>query len=90
MKYRLKVDTNQKILVEVLRKRGFYVRIIGKPVDLLVSKHGKDIMVEIKDPKKEGQKYEYTIAQKKFFKEWTGRSIPTLRTVEDALKFEIP
>ncbi len=84
-----RVDKNQAQIVEALRKRGYQVFIVGHPVDLLIAKHGMDILVEVKDPKKKGHEDEYTPAQKKFLKEWQGRPIVTLRTVEDALKFEL-
>lgn len=83
-------DSNQAEIVQTLRVRGFNVYILGRPTDLLVSKHGKDTLIEIKDPKVQGRKNEYTRAQKNFYLSWTGRPIPTLRTVEEALKFEIP
>ncbi len=84
-----KVDSNQKELVEILRKRGFQVHQISKPFDLIVAKNGKSAIVEIKDPKKEGWKNEYTPAQKKFLASWQGGPIITLRSLEDALNFKL-
>lgn len=82
-------DKNEKDIIEVLQKRGFQVKKLGQPFDLLVAKNKKWSMVEVKDPKKKGHGDEFTDAQKEFFKDWQGPDIPILRTLDDALKFEL-
>src|SRR5271154_2176247 len=52
-----KVDTAQQAIVEGLRKCGYWVEVIGQPVDLLV---GKDFfnwhLLEVKTPQKNGKR----------------------------------
>lgn len=83
-----KVDNNQAEIVALLRARGFQIvhtHMMGRGFpDLIVNKHGRTNFVEIKD----GPKADYTEQQLKFYKEWEGSKIYTLRTDEEALKFE--
>lgn len=88
-KYALRVDSNQAPIVELLRARGFQVKIIGKPFDLLISRDKKMQYAEVKDPKKQGWANEFTNAQKKFLRDWQGPEIAILRTHEDVLKYEL-
>lgn len=86
--YNRKVDKNQKEIVEVLRKRGFYVALThrqgdGYP-DLHVSKGRRAQLIEVKDGNEA-----LTPKEEKFHTEWQGPPIAILRSIEDALTFEI-
>jgi hypothetical protein len=50
MRRAARVDLNQRQTVRELTKLGFSVAVIGRPVDLLIGKHGMDAQVELKTP----------------------------------------
>jgi hypothetical protein len=56
------------------------VWIIGLPVDLLMGKNGRTVLVEVKTPKGK-----YTPLQEDFMHHWTGGAVATIRDVEGAL-----
>lgn len=87
--YRTQADPNQPMIVGILRKRGFQVYHLGRPVDLLIAKDRRMALAEVKKPEARGLKKEYTPSQKKFLSEWRGPAIFILRTKEDALHFEL-
>ena len=47
-RYAARTDSNQKEIVDALRKIGCQVEVIGKPVDLLVSLRGYNFLIECK------------------------------------------
>lgn len=77
-------DENERIIVEALEARGFHVdRISGAGIpDLLVSRHGNQWLIEIKQPKAG-----YTPKQIQWRSKFQGPPPRTLRTVEDAMRF---
>lgn len=79
-----KRDHNEREIIQTLEARGYAVwQISGTGVpDLLLSKHGKFWLAEVKQAKGK-----YTPKQIQFHTRWTGPAIPCLRSVEDALKF---
>lgn len=80
-------DANEKLIVDALRAQGFHVtRISGAGVpDLLVAKAGGFLrLAEVKT-----LKGRFKPAQLAFAESWPGPPIITLRTVEDALKFQL-
>lgn len=84
-----KVDENQAIIVEALRKAGAKVQPLnccgnGTP-DLAVGFNGKIKLCEVKDGKKPLSKQMLTPMQENFFREWDGYCV-ILRSVEDALR----
>lgn len=84
-----KVDENQAIIVEILRKAGAKVQPLnacgnGVP-DLLVGFNGFLTLAEVKDGKKILSKQMLTPMQEDFFREWDGYCV-ILRSVEDALR----
>lgn len=87
-KYRCRVDSNQKEIVEVLERTGWSVcdvsAVGGGLTDLIIAKHALNILAEIKDPAVRGTKNEYTKPQQRFHAGWKG-SLVTLRTVDDVL-----
>jgi hypothetical protein len=83
-----RVDYNQSVIVESLRKAGAYVRIVtmgdGVP-DLLVGYKGFTLLLEVKDGDKPTSQRKLTTAEQKFFDEWTGGLLAVVESVEDAL-----
>jgi Holliday junction resolvase len=82
-----KRDANEPIIIQTLEAQGFQVtRINGRGVpDLLVSKRPAFMrLVEVKMPK--GR---FRPAQLAFKANWRGPAIITLRSVDDALKFNL-
>ena len=83
-----RVDYNQSVIVESLRKAGAYVRIVtmgdGVP-DLLVGYKGFTLLLEVKDGDKPPSQRKLTTAEQKFFDEWTGGLLAVVESVEDAL-----
>lgn len=86
LRYRSRVDSNQKEIAEVLRKAGFSVfhaHQVGKGFpDLVAGRSGRTWLLEVKI-----KKGKLTEPQKKFHTEWRGGVIPILESIEDALVF---
>lgn len=80
MRYAARVDSNQAAIVEALRAAGCVVWVLGLPVDLLVGKNGRTVLVEVKT--KTGR---YTPLQVSFMETWTGGPVATIRDVDGAL-----
>ncbi len=80
MRRAARVDANQAAIVETLRAAGCVVWVLGLPVDLLVGKSGKTVLVEVKTAK--GR---FTELQQGFMGTWTGGPVATIRDVEGAL-----
>lgn len=86
MRLRAKVDDNQKVIVEALRKAGRAVAITstvgnGFP-DLVVGFGGKNFLLEIKKTSKS----KLTPDQLEFISFWRGQWA-RVETVEEAIKF---
>ena len=81
-----KVDANQSEIVECFRKLGFSVQTlhtVGQGVpDLLIGKHGKNWLIEVKD----GVKKKLTCDQEKWHSEWKGQ-VAVICTIQQALEF---
>lgn len=88
MRLKAKVDKNQPVIVEVLRKRGFQVicmHAVGRGFpDLIVAKNRDSWLVEIKDGNER-----LTDRQTVFHSEWQGKPIQILRSLDDALRFPL-
>ena len=70
-----KVDSNQPEIVKAFRDLGWYVLIISQLkncCDIIVSKKGRTIAVEIKDGKKSKSKQKLSEGELKFKSEWQG------------------
>ena len=70
-----RVDANQPEIVKTFRKIGWYVLIISQLkncCDIIVSKGGRTIAVEIKDGSKVASKQKLTPGEEKFREEWQG------------------
>jgi len=83
-----KVDDNQKDIVKLFRKHGWYVLIISQLkncCDIIVSKRGRTVAIEIKDGKKAPSARKLSEGELKFKNEWQGE-YALVETEEDALK----
>lgn len=86
MRYALRIDANQTAIVSALEAAGATVEIIGKPVDLLVGKAGRWMMMEVKDGQKVKSAQKLTAAQVKFFDKWAGYPLAVVDSAECALR----
>lgn len=85
-RFAAKADRNQPEIVAALKAAGCDVIFIGKPVDLLVSRHGINFLLEVKVPKVKGERGgRLTPEQEEFFATWRGQKA-VVRTVEEALQ----
>ena len=69
------VDANQPEIVKLFRKLGWYVLIVSqlkKCCDIIVSKKGRTIAIEIKDGTKIPSKQKLSEGELKFKNEWQG------------------
>ena len=74
MRYAKKVDSNQKEIVDALRKIGCTVVVIGTPVDLLVGYRARNFLIECKSPDSDyGKNDRGTKTQRDFFANWQGQ-----------------
>lgn len=64
-----RVDNNQAEVVNALRAAGCHVYVMGKPVDLLVSRAGRFFVIEVKRPDKARRKSSYTKEQIEFIRD---------------------
>lgn len=80
MRHAARVDANQAAIVSALRLHGCSVYYLKLPVDLLVGKKGKTVLVEVKT--EDGK---YTPLQRTFMQTWNGGPVATVRDVEGAL-----
>ena len=71
-----KTDDNQKEVVALFRKLGWYVLIVSQLkncCDIIVSKGGETYAIEIKDGKKPPSARKLSIGEQKFKNEWLGK-----------------
>jgi len=70
-----KVDANQPEIVKAFREFGWYVLIISQLkncCDIIVSRDGRTIAVEIKDGEKPPSQQKLSEGELKFQREWLG------------------
>ena len=70
-----RIDKNQPEIVKLFRKLGWYVLIISQLkncCDIIVSKNGRTIAVEIKDGEKPPSQQKLSVGEMKFKAEWQG------------------
>ncbi len=82
-----RIDANQPEIVKTFRKFGWYVLIISQLkncCDIIVSKNGRTIAVEIKDGSKPKSKQKLTEGEIKFRNEWQGE-YKLIKSIEDVL-----
>lgn len=90
MRFRARVDKNQKPIVEAFRKLGYSVVLLhqvgGGVPDLLVSTPSEMWIVEVKNPEERKGK-RFTEAQLNFYRAWKGKPIKHVISIDDVLKF---
>lgn len=89
MRYAARIDQNQPEIVTALRKIGAQVACTstvgqGFP-DLVIAFRGRNILMELKDPKQPLNKRKLTPAQVIFHSEWTGE-LYVVETIEQAIE----
>ena len=80
-----RTDENQPEIVKEFRKLGWYVLIVSQLkncCDIIVSKAGRTVAVEIKNPDLPPSKQKLTKGELEFSKEWQGEFC-LVKTVED-------
>lgn len=82
MRRAAKVDANQAMIVEGLRRCGVAVEVIGKPVDLLIHSRRGTALMEVKNP---GGKNQLTKDQVDFISRWPG-PVYVVRTLDEAFR----
>ena len=80
----MKRDENEKEIVEALENIGCTVFRMDTPVDLLVGRGGRNILIEIKNPSTPKSSRKKTEAQDKFFGSWYGQ-VCICETAQDAI-----
>jgi len=82
-----RVDANQPEIVKVFRDLGWYVLIISQLkncCDIIVSKGGRTIAVEIKDGSKPPSQQKLSKGEIKFKDEWQGE-YKLITSIDDVL-----
>lgn len=87
MRYRPKLDRNQTEIKAALESAGCVVQSLaalgGGVPDLLVCKHGRAVLLEIKDGAKPPSRRELTAEQSAWFQRWFLRGGCPIRVVID-------
>ena len=84
-----RVDSNQKEIVEALRKAGatvLHTHQLKNCFDILVGYNGINYIVEIKDGNKPPSQRKLTTGEEKFRDEWEGGEYYIIESIEQALK----
>jgi len=88
MRRKAKIDSNHGEIVSALRKLGFSVlslAAVGKGCpDLVLGKHGRNYLVEVKDGDKCPSARKLTDDQQKFYQNWLGQ-YRVISSVEEAV-----
>jgi hypothetical protein len=88
MRRAAKIDRNQPEIVEALRAIGCSVQPLhsvgGGCPDLLVGKHGRNVVLEVKDGRRPPSERQLTDDQIEWHATWRG-SVFVVSSVEDAL-----
>lgn len=84
------VDENQAEIVDALRRAGVSICDTsgvghGFP-DLIAGLRGRNILIEVKNPKNAYGKKGLSESQEKFDRQWQGEKVHIVRSVGDALK----
>lgn len=84
-----RVDSNQKYIVDGLRKFGatvLHTHTLKNAFDILVGYEGKDFKMEIKDGKKPPSQRKLTTGELKFKNEWKGSEYHIVMSLEEAIR----
>ena len=85
-----KVDANQSEIVKAFRSLGWYVLIISQLkncCDIIVSKNGRTIAIEIKDGSKSPSQRKLSEGELKFKNEWQGEYL-LIESIDDVLRIK--
>ena len=85
-----RIDRNQPEIVKLFRKLGWYVLIISQLkncCDIIVSKNGRTIAVEIKDGEKPPSQQKLSAGELKFKEEWQGEYM-LINCIDDVLSIK--
>ena len=83
-----KVDSNQSEVVKAFRDLGWYVLIISQLkncCDIMVSRNGRTIAIEIKDGEKPPSQQKLSDGEIKFRDEWQGE-YQLINCIDDVIK----
>lgn len=86
MRRAARTDGNKADIVSAMRSVGCSVYDLRQPVDLLVGRNGRTLLVEIKDGQKTASRRKYTPAQEAFMSTWRGGTVATVTDVDGALR----
>lgn len=89
MRRAAKVDSNQKEIVESLRRHGATVLIVSQLkncFDILVGYNGVNFIMEIKDGKLPPSKKRLTTGELEFKNKWKGGNYYVVESVEQAIE----
>ena len=86
-RYAARADVNQAKIVDMLRKLGFSVEIIGMPSDLLIAKNGTTVVIEVKNPDQSPSKRRLTDQEREFYESWQGL-YAVIETQEECLSLK--
>jgi hypothetical protein len=84
-RYAARKDANQSDVVDALRACGWSVWVQDQPCDLLISKAGLNLLLEIKDGKKRPSARKLTPAQVNFERDWRGQ-FDVVKSAEEAIE----
>lgn len=84
MRRAARTDANKLEIVQFLRAAGCSVYDLKQPVDLLIGKHNRTVLAELKDGRKPPSAQKYTPAQESFMATWRGGAVVTIRDIEGA------
>ena len=76
-------DANERDIVSVFRKLGWSVSQAG-PLDLVIGKHGRTVLIEVKDGAKMPSQQRLTPSERRFIENWRGE-VYIVRTLFDAV-----
>lgn len=80
-----KIDANQPAIVKELRKLGWYVLLVSQLkncCDIIISKNGRTVAIEIKDGSKPPSARKLSPGEQKFMDEWQGE-YALIESIED-------
>ena len=83
-----KTDANQAEIVKTFRGLGWYVLIISQLkncCDLIISKNGRVVAIEVKDGAKPPSQRKLSEGEKQFKEDWQGE-YSIVESVDDAIK----
>ena len=84
-RYAMKRDENEEEIVLALESCGCTVHRLDSPVDLLVGRGKRNILIEVKNPNKPKADRQKTEAQRTFFSEWQGQ-VAIVETIDQAIE----